>query len=382
MRKIHTSNKLLAAIVIAASSFAAPAYAEECKDILVDGTFRNVNWQEKSYYQNLLYARFASLSYDQSKTDMGLSAPVPIGKAVIGKLEYSQSEFYERKREIENTLFKQLTDSRELSVVMSSGDETIIGAWKDCISRRGGGLAVTVKPLTTTVAEVSVEYFAVRTDYQTELAEDADLINDNGRLGPQDIEIITNAACLKKGAKLAHNGDPCVSRIKLRDAKTPVVIALRTANNQTAYRYLPPRLRPGTAEPKGYQFTPNCGPGSFPSDPEGASRQFASFAPRCPDFLFRAAKRGTAAGAYTVTLSPELLKEGWRFDSESASLSLQVPRGNGHRGSKCSSKVESVSQTDFKYSIDAWSPGNANMTIICYVAPSIMMRRETFIESL
>jgi hypothetical protein len=338
---------------------------------------QSVRWSEKSYYQNLLYSRFASLDYATSKTNRSFGAQVPIGEVVMGRLDYSEGEFNAKRAEIEKTLFRQSTSSRELDVSMVSGDPEIIRAWSEC-KRNRGGLAIRFQAQTPRLVRMIVEYFPEGTRTRVKLANDVLLVNDNGDGGPDVVTVLSGDDCLKAGLEIAV-GAPCEATLRV-EARTALLASARTPE-KGASAYLPPRLKAEVRESV-FPFDPSCN--GVPADlgKEAGTANMAAFRKRCPDrILSVAAPRQRAGDQATVRLTDAQIAEGYRFLRASARLTMQVPYGNDHRGNHCTNEIISVTDREFTYKIDAISGGHANASVVCKVNPFIKMQQMEWVEA-
>lgn len=143
---------------------------------------------------------------------------------------------------------------------------------------------------------------------------------------------------------------PCLALLKLNSAlqTLPVVIS---ADNSTAKAWLPARIQLNRAvEP--YQFSQD-------------------------DRLHRYAKKMTAQLRRDIRLSAAQMRDGWRFDADSARTGLHVIRQ--HRTSvACRKEWSEVTSSTFSYGYEIWAKNKRRNdgTIECAMSPYILMRRE------
>jgi hypothetical protein len=127
-------------------------------------------------------------------------------------------------------------------VALTSGDETIVNAWRACMEGRGG-LTVTFTPVTPTVVQAKVEYF------QRGSAPDDRITEIAALTGATAIE---GRDCFRRGKRLV-NRVPCRATLRLARASTGLPVSLNSREGG-ATAYLPGRIQL-VSETKPYPFT-------------------------------------------------------------------------------------------------------------------------------
>lgn len=221
--------------LIAASAtlaYAGPASAQDrCADILRNGTVKLSSYSENSYVRQILVRRFMSSSFESSKTDTSAGGSVPIGEIIMGG-KYSRSDYDRKKRSLQNYFKSDMTASREIEVALSSGDETIVGAWTSCMKSRNEPLIVWIEQQGPRRAVVNIEFTGGRGQGET-------VLNSAVRL-PPGVVIESGSEYFMRGARFVAGTRRSVV-LTMKDAITPVSVNIDTeAGNAVAY--LPPRL--------------------------------------------------------------------------------------------------------------------------------------------
>jgi hypothetical protein len=363
---------------------ASTAKAQDvCADILRDGTVQNIDWKQKDYYRNLIYARFASMSYDQSKSERSFGLSVPIGEEVMGNANYDESAFREKQRSIEKTFFNDTTQSREVDVAITRGDSVIVDAWSRCMgnrqvlslyftreSNREATLTLVWRPGDSTIPEVTLYRDVLITDGQ-------------GNTGADVATILDGAECLKAGKVLKMN-TPCPVSIVAKSASTPVSARATTTNGARVSRATWPARVRLAQEARPYPFIPNCG--SYGGYNIGATRanvdRFAAWKAQCKDRPVAEAYRGENIDTRTISLSPEEVASGWRFYGPSASLAISGVYGVGVHGHRCDPPITRLNETrtSWSYAVKAVAPSQKDLTAICIGQPAIDMVRDVVVE--
>ena len=211
----------------------SPALAQDrCADVLRDGTLELENYSENSFVRQILIRRFLNSSYESSKRDMSASATVPVGEIIMGG-KYSSTDYSRKKRLLQSYFSSDMTESREIDVAISSGDETIVGAWRDCMKKRNQSLLVHIEQQGARRAVVTIEFTGGGGNGDTKLLYPVRLASG--------IEIESGAEYFKKGTRFVA-GTPRSVVLRIKDALTPVSVLVRTeAKDEVAY--LPPRLK-------------------------------------------------------------------------------------------------------------------------------------------
>lgn len=213
--------------------FTTPVTAQDrCADILRNGTIKLENYSENSYVRQVIIRRFLSSSYESSKTDMSASATVPVGEIIMGG-KYARSDYDRKKRSLQNYFSSDMTQAREIDVAISSGDETIVGAWQDCMRNRNQALLVHIEQQGAKRAEVTIEFAGGGGMSGTKLRTAVRL--------PPGVTVESGGGYFRRGARFEAR-TPRKIILTMADALTPVSVNVDT-NAGNAVAYLPPRLK-------------------------------------------------------------------------------------------------------------------------------------------
>ncbi|WP_242116814.1 hypothetical protein [Sphingomonas lacusdianchii] len=324
--------RFFAISVTLACLYAATAKAEpdQCKDVLRNGTFRYEEYKSNSYFQQILYSRFLESTFENSKTDTSLGIGVPIGKAVMGSLNYGKDEYEAMRRSVERTNFQKIERINELSTMLYSGDQGILDAWSECIKKFGGGVSVRFDPLTYNTVRLVVEYLSQGVQHKAKLS--APII-----IGNIDPKRTTNPYCLKKGAIITA-GSPCRTTITLPDAWTTLSVDVNAIQG-SASAFLPSRIR--LVEHR--QRVPV----------ESLSGEY-----------FR---RGNVREASVFNLTSEQAKEGWMLDASTATHAVGKVFDNGRNNNSCYESFISVRpySAEYGYNVISHTRGHGGWTVGC-----------------
>jgi hypothetical protein len=317
---------------------------DQCRDILQNGTFQWSEYKENNYFQQIIYSRFLSSTYEQSKKDKALGFGVPVGEIVLGG-DYSEAQFEQKKAQLRKENFQQITRTQEVYAAVSSGDERIVGAWRDCMNSRGG-LSLRFEPVSPTEVFATLEWFPAGGVTQTNLEEDISLTNG--------ATFAQGATCFKKDRPIVASR-PCQATITLPSALTTLAMTVNAVNG-SARAFLPPRIRL-KRDTQPYPFTD-------------------------ADKMHTSIKRNYAEPKKRIELSAEQIAEGWRFDPSSAKLELERIQVLGTNYCKNEHKAADFFTFTYGFIIEGQTRGSSiskNTYAVCQVHPSIMMVRESWV---
>ena len=339
---------MLSAACVAAS----PAMAQQgCSDILRDGTFQSSNYRENSFFKQIIYSRFLSSSFQQSKRDQSLGFGVPVGEIVLGG-NYTEAQFNQKKQDVRRELSNQVVASNEVHTALASGDPTIVNAWTQCMAQAGGQLALRFEAVSPTEAFGEIAWYPGRAGEftgveTTVLDEDIYLI--------EGVTIVQGSACIKAGRVISRNA--CRFTVKLPDARTTIAVAVN-AQHGSAKAYLPPRLK----------FVRDVAPYQF----------------NASDRLEEKFQRGQGTPSRTIQLSAVQIAQGWRLDPKTAAAPIEIVH-LGRWVHSCTARPIEVHFYSLTYSyhgigVDR-NPPDRNTSITCRVNPRIQMVRERWIDA-
>lgn len=362
MKKLAPVVTLMTIFVFICLAAGTAIAQDKCSDILKDGTFKKERYRDNFYFQQIIYSRFLSSTYEQSKDDSDLGFGAPVGDIVLGG-NYSREEFEQKKEQIRKEHLEQITTTREIDVALSSGDPVVVKNWSDCMkNRNSGAVSLRFEPVSNTEVFAILEWFAGAGINSTQLRGTIAL--------PTGARFKEGADCFRHGAEIT-NTVGCRATIIFPDAYSSWPVSVNTPNGGTQ-AYLTPRLKPQT-ETDVYKFdigrvVPGRD-GSFTADEN-------------KDNLFTKAYRETKVVDWTVRLTQEQKNQGWGFDPKSVSVRLNKRRTLHRNG--CAITRQEADLYSFTYSLRIWGRPDgrsANSTAVCDLTPFIKMERVVWIPS-
>lgn len=342
---------------------APPAFGQGCADVLKSGIFQTGQYRENSYFQQIIVSRFLRSSYQSAKNDKAAGFGVPLGEAVMGRADFSESDYNQKKSQLQSSFSNTITAARELDVAVASGDPTIVNAWRDCM-KGAGGPALRFDIQSPTEAFLKMEFFSAP-GTETSLTTDINL--------PSGFEALSGGECLKAGRKLKA-GTSCEVALKAPSATATAIIAANTEHGSPR-AYLPARMQ-WVREVKPFRFAADCNLGMDPTPEERT---------RCADRLWVRAHQQTITPAYTVSLTDKQIDEGWSFDPASATAPVSYIHRYSPSGMSWCNKDNTnntASATTFTYTYEALARTSGHdkaSVLVCTVNPSINMVRERYV---
>ncbi len=321
----------------------AQAQGADCSAVLKQGVFQTSRYRDNSYFQQIIYSRFLQSTYQSSKEDRDAGFGVPVGEIVLGG-SYSESDYKARKQQIEREYFSQITRNRDVDVALASGDPEVLGAWKECIRQKGGGLTVRFDASTGTDIIGYIEWMSEGISATTRLTESAIL--------PTGFRLAAGASCLKKG-KVLHSGNPCQFRIIADNPKKSLPFTINSTR-KGASAFLPARIV--------------------------RVRDVKIYPTTAEDTLNTYAFRQTLTPTRTLSLTEQDIKDGWLFDASTARARLYVIYGGGMNG--CNNEWRGAGAYSYSYGFTIWghTRGNdRNWGFQCALDIGIMMVRDRWV---
>lgn len=355
-------GRLLAAVTLGLWLLgASQANADDrCSDILRDGTKRTVAFKESIYYRHVLYARFATTTYEGSKRETMAGLSVPIGEAVMGSANYSEGAFKQKQQQIEQSLNTDETLAHSIDYALASGDKEIIDAWSGCLNDTR--LDITSSARTPEEARVTLQWHQGEVDLPVIKLLQAVPV-------PDGATVIQGKECLKKGTKFRT----CVVTIKLPAAATTWEPAFSTTGG-LVQAFVPPRtvIR---EERLAHQVVPTGCMGPAPGPPGYVATSvwwdnWGAPGAKCETRLITDAPPSSRKSASrTVYLPDALVKDGWRFDPDTAKAPSHSEYGGG-----CWDGDVIVSPNAFTYGVTSVTT-RKNTDAVCTVMPTIERTR-------
>jgi hypothetical protein len=334
---------VLAAGVMSLSATVTYAQGVDCSAVLRDGVFQQSRYRENNYFQQIVYSRFLESTYQISKEDRSAGFGVPVGEIVLGG-DYSEAEFNEKKLQIEREYFSQITRTRDIDVALSSGDPEVIGAWRACVTKAGGGLTMRFDAAAPSEIFGYIEYLPQGVQNRARLTSNVTI--DAG------FKVIDTEGCLRRGKTIVA-GNACRFRLAADDQKKPLLAVVNT-NVASAQAFLPARII-RVRDIKPY--------------PVSGSDQLNTTA-------FRTTKNPTN----TINLAEQEIKDGWRFDPATARANLYRIYGGGMNG--CNNSWSKPGAFTFSYGFTIWghSRGNdRNWSMQCAMDVGILVIRDRWV---
>lgn len=115
------------------------SWAEDCSDVLKDGTFKKSTYDNSTYVKQLVMARYASMTKEERDAAKDAS-----GKAVIYGIPmegaYSEDEHESWAQDIRSSLDVENILNSATSIFLTEGDSAVVNAWSGCMAQ--GGVAL------------------------------------------------------------------------------------------------------------------------------------------------------------------------------------------------------------------------------------------------
>lgn len=220
----------LACIATAFFPTAGLTQGHVCKDILVNGTKATEEWRNDVFLSQVLEVRSSQRTETENQKQIETGGSYGIISGYGNKND--RDRFLS---EIKKSMNFQSILNDQSSVMLSSGDPTIVNAWMACMTR-GGGLSLRFESQSAEQSNLIVEWFNYPTapgvDKTTKLVADVSI--------PSDVKVDDPTGCLKKDRVLEPR-QSCTVQISAPPQKD-VSIVLRTLHGEAA-AYLPQRLR-------------------------------------------------------------------------------------------------------------------------------------------
>lgn len=335
------------ASVFVFSLFAITVHAQDaCRDVLAGGTFSNSITQSNSYVQQIVWSQFMQSSYESSKRDKGFGARIPVGEMVLGA-NYTEAEYDQRKQQMAKLDLHSFTEAEQASAAVIAGDKEVLRAWSSCMAERRG-IVMTLRELNPHTFNIKMEYFPRSTSSTVKLLYDVALTPTSSKP-----KVTDPFGCLKAGREISM-GVPCEATIELKDSMADLQVMVQAADS-SASGYVPPRQR---LVSKAQEYV----------IPDKDKPQQVS------------AVHQVFPVPHTITLSRDLIDEGWTFDPSTAKADL-ITLYHNHDGA-CISKVINASSYQFTSSYIASGPshggGGRDAAVTCIITPSIMLVRSVW----
>ena len=197
---------------------------DECKDVLVNAVMNTLAVTKDNYYNTAILSTVNEQSDSSSDTSAGLGVviegiPISLSYSDAKRLKSSISKYYSL-----NSIARERS-----SYLLMSGQDVIVNAWKDCMTKRGGGLSLRFKPLDGRTGKQTllyIEYYKSADPTQSQLNLQ---LTDAPYLDKDEIEVKSGLECLKAG-KVFRPGDTCTVLFLTKSAWTtmPFVMAVKT----------------------------------------------------------------------------------------------------------------------------------------------------------
>ncbi len=319
------------------------AAQDACGDVLRSGTLQSANIWRRDFFSQVVAARFASSTYEQSRDNRELGFGIPLGEYFLSG-NYSQNQFEERARQFRSALNLSQISSNELSVALASGDPIIVNAWRECMNNKRG-MSARFTVVNSREAVLTIEYFGFGGINTASLTEDIRF--------PQGVTIRSGQQSLRANTRYESG----VSRDITLDLPNGSLSFSATVNSNrgSSRAFLPRRLR----------LVEETRP--FPIlDGNGAAFRKVDACYSCSIFP-----------SHSVLLPSILSEEGWEFLASSANGNVMPDRAVD--GGACNNPNVSVTsvQAVFSYWLLNNNSGQAQG---CAMSPTISIRRFRWVE--
>ncbi|AQR73534.1 hypothetical protein [Sphingomonas sp. LM7] len=295
----------IASAGIAAAVWAMPAAAQSgsdtCSDILRNGTLQTTQIQDNRYFQQIRASREQRTRRRtedvETSADVGIPIEgVPFNASGTGNYRTTNASTSDTSR------FDWISEDREFSALLSSGDPTIVSAWSRCMDNGPGGLTARFVVHSAKEALLLISWRPGRVGNPTTGFPDAHL-RDNIVL-PAGVTVMSGQHCLLASNRITEG--TCEVNLQLDSATRTLAVSLNTDRGVGAHAYLPQRLRHAVS--------------SRPHIFSASDNAYRS--------LFR--EQHTVTVTHTAQLSEALTNEGWRFDPESIGFDVRKTSGGPH----------------------------------------------------
>lgn len=310
--------------------------------------------------------RFASLSYDETKHSSAIGLEGPVGDAVMGKANYSQDEYNQRKRQIEQTFSNEIRYFNEIDYAKASGDHEIISAWSQCMNQNPR-FSIDFVRNDNTNATITFQWHDAETNiFSTHLTQNIVLGNR---------AVLQGQECLNTGREY-KNGEPCPVTIALTGAKDSLSIVASTVNGM-AQSYIPPRMKLEPHHKSLETFSGECL--AIPNVGNIADSAWRDWGTRCQARQINGIKNGSMnVPPFTYKISDELIEQGYSIDPNNTDVAISAVWGTNN-GNKCvgNQPIISTDSITYNYSMDATH--NPNVTLVCLASPRIGLIRDELV---
>lgn len=344
---VRTISALCCVFFLHTSLIAQPD--DRCSDVLRNGTFQNAKYRENNFFQQIIWSRFLSSSYEESKTNRDLGFGIPIGEIVMGG-NYDEAQFNQKKQDVQREMSNTLTSYSEIDAALTSGDRVIVENWTQCMNQRGGKLLLRFEAVTATELFARLEWRPGIAGTETGVAKTK--LTQSVTI-PSGIKVISGEKCFKKGASIGPAG--CEATLQTESATTVVTLSVNAKHGSTRASAAP-RIKM-EREVRPFQFQKEH---------------------KLEATAFRSERRPGIA----ITLTPTEVGEGWRFMPSTQKATLVIDR-KGHWVHTCDSLTMSADLFNVAYSYRIFASGRnspeRNSDIACHIEPSIIVFRDRWV---
>ncbi|WP_425626525.1 hypothetical protein [Agrobacterium tumefaciens] len=241
---------LLVSLLLGFSVLSSPASANNCGEVLVDGTKQVSQYRYGMFFQQILAAEYTRKSSAEIARDLAASGGFGYGGfSLTGSND--EKDFQRYIDEIGSKLNISTIVKNESSILLASGDKEILKRWAECV--RNGGFTARFEVYDVDDAALILEWhtYPVKkgVDTSTALTEDITI--------PKGINVTSGDSCRKKGTVFEF-GKTCTITVTLPNGATDWLVSVNVEHG-SAQAYLPKRQvlqpeeetwapRPGTNE--------------------------------------------------------------------------------------------------------------------------------------
>jgi hypothetical protein len=217
------------AIIAAVALFTSPALSQDvCKDILVNGSMKRTELRNHVFFHQVLASEYTRKTNEEIDQDIALGGNW--GDVFGG--QFNKEDVKRYMQEIRSKLDVSTVYENEASMILSSGDPDIVGAWRDCIvNKMKGGVSMRFEAKSPTLVLLHFEWYAYPLAGDTRLKQDIKI--------PNDIRVESGQECLTARNPIKDKV-PCTVNLRMPSGERELLLAANFLHG-AADAYLPQR---------------------------------------------------------------------------------------------------------------------------------------------
>jgi len=213
----------------------AQSDADSCKDILVNKVFNTLKVTNDTFF----WMTYASMTDQELQKDESSKNSFSIGYAGI-TLGLSKEDASRLRSRFSQSIKEEVVYQNRSSLLLESGQENIVNAWRECMQNKGGGLSAyfAVVPGRKDLVDLHIVFDHAKgfDPPSLKIAKDVDI-------DASEFKVVSGADCLKKGYTFKP-GDVCTPRLRTKTAWSSDVFNMSLTdgrNSKDLSFYLGPR---------------------------------------------------------------------------------------------------------------------------------------------